>query len=95
MSSMVQGQPHQNAILKCSTLNAEMVSEPTKFENGLYVFCDKITDPQNFGAIVRSCLFFGAKGVMISKKNSSPLNSTVSKASSGALELMPIFHIQR
>lgn len=47
--------------------------------------CDKITDPQNFGSILRSCLFYGVKNIFISKKNAAPLNSTVSKASAGAL----------
>lgn len=40
------------------------------------------------GAIIRTSLFYGIKNILISKKNISPLNSTVSKASSGALELM-------
>lgn len=47
--------------------------------------CDKISDPQNFGSIIRSSLFYGAKNLFTSKKYSSPLNSTVSKASAGAL----------
>ena len=49
------------------------------------MFCDKITDPQNFGSIIRSCLFFGIKGIFTSKKNSAPLNTAVSKTSTGAL----------
>jgi tRNA G18 (ribose-2'-O)-methylase SpoU len=60
------------------------------FENGVYVFTDKITDPQNFGAIIRSSLFFGVKHIFSSKKHHCPLNATVSKASTGAVELIPI-----
>ena len=49
------------------------------------IFCDKITDPQNFGAILRSCLYFGVHNIFVGKNHNAPLNSTVSKASSGAL----------
>lgn len=54
------------------------------------MYTDKITDPQNFGAIIRSSLFFGVKHIFSSKKNHCPLNPTVSKSSTGAVELMPI-----
>ena len=48
------------------------------------MYCDKITDPQNFGAVLRSCLFFGVSHVFTGKKQHCPLNSTVSKTSAGA-----------
>ena len=52
------------------------------------MYCDKITDPQNFGAVLRSCLFFGVSHVFTGKKQHCPLNSTVSKTSAGAAELI-------
>lgn len=85
MSRLVKGQPHQNAIIKCSLLSAEPASSAALYGEGLYIYCDKITDPQNLGAIIRSCLFFGVKNIFMPKKSNCPLNSTVSKASSGAL----------
>jgi 21S rRNA (GM2251-2'-O)-methyltransferase len=62
-------------------------------EAGISIYCDKITDPQNFGAVLRSCLFFGVKGVYTGKKHHCPLNSTVSKTSAGAMELIDIFTV--
>jgi len=59
----------------------------------VFIFCDKITDPQNFGAILRSCLFFGVKTVFTGKKNHCPLNSTVSKTSAGAIDLIDIMMV--
>lgn len=47
------------------------------------------------GAIIRTSLFYGIKNILISKKNISPLNSTVSKASAGALELMEVHSVNR
>jgi 21S rRNA (GM2251-2'-O)-methyltransferase len=44
----------------------------------------------NFGAALRSAFFLGAAGVLSCARNSSPLSPVVSKASSGALELMAV-----
>lgn len=85
MNKLVKDQPHQNMIIKCSALNPSPATNVDEYSQGIYVMCDKITDPQNFGSIIRSSLFYGVKNIFTSKKNSAPLNSTVSKASSGAL----------
>lgn len=45
---------------------------------------DRIQDPQNFGAILRSAAFFRADGVVIAKEAQAPLNETVIKASAGS-----------
>jgi 21S rRNA (GM2251-2'-O)-methyltransferase len=94
---MVGNAPHQNVVLRCSSLPLHSIQKDEKpiFENGVYVYTDKITDPQNFGAIIRSSLFFGVKHIFSSKKNHCPLNPTVSKASTGAVELMPISLIDK
>ena len=95
MSNLVRGQPHQNIIMKCSMLTSQIVDPIDKYADGMYVLCDKITDPQNLGAVIRSCLFYGVKTIFLNKKNSCPLNPTVSKASAGALELMPVHSIPK
>ena len=45
---------------------------------------------QNLGAILRSVHFLGATGVLTCSRNSAPLSPAVSKASSGALEYLPV-----
>lgn len=50
---------------------------------------DRIQDPQNFGAILRTAAFFKADGVVIAKEAQAPLNETVIKASAGAA-----FHVR-
>ena len=49
---------------------------------------DEVSDPQNFGALLRSSQFFGCEEIIVCEKNSAPLSAAVSKASSGALELL-------
>lgn len=50
---------------------------------------DRIQDPQNFGAILRSAAFFKVDGVIISKDQQAPINETVIKASAGGA-----FHVK-
>jgi tRNA(Leu) C34 or U34 (ribose-2'-O)-methylase TrmL len=51
---------------------------------------DEVHDPQNLGALLRSSYYLGCSKVIITTKNSSPLSPIVSKASSGAMEIMDI-----
>ena len=59
-----------------------------------YLFLDGVTDPQNFGSILRSAMFFGIDGVIVNKKNVCGLTAAVSKVSSGALEFLPIYSVK-
>ncbi|KAJ3194391.1 Ribose methyltransferase [Entophlyctis luteolus] len=52
----------------------------------LWLALDKIVDPQNLGAIIRSCAFFGVDGIVTTATDSSPFSPAVSKASAGAME---------
>ncbi len=52
------------------------------------IIVDRIQDPHNFGAIIRSAEFLGAHGIIFSHKNNVPVTDVVVKASSGA-----VFHI--
>ncbi len=54
------------------------------------IICDKITDPHNLGAILRTANCVGAHGIIIPKRNSVGLNSTAVKAAAGAAEYTPI-----
>lgn len=59
-------------------------------EKPFVVIADEINDPHNLGAIIRSADCLGAHGIIIPKRRSVGLTSTVSKASAGALENMRI-----
>ena len=56
----------------------------------LILILDEIEDPQNFGAILRSCDAFSVDGVIIKNKNQVPLNWTVAKVSTGAIEYVKV-----
>jgi 23S rRNA (guanosine2251-2'-O)-methyltransferase len=52
----------------------------------LCVALDGIQDPQNFGAVVRSAVGFGATGVVWPEHASAPLTPATFRASAGAIE---------
>ncbi len=62
-------------------------------EPALVLILDCITDPQNFGALVRSAEVLGAHGVIVPDKHAAPVTGSVVKASAGASERMRIARV--
>ena len=58
--------------------------------NGLLVAVDQVTDPRNFGAILRSAEGLGAHGALTTKNRAARLGPIVAKTSAGASELLPV-----
>lgn len=59
----------------------------------LVVYLDSVTDPQNFGSILRSSAFFGVKGLVLTEHRSSPLTPAAIKISSGGFVHVPICRV--
>lgn len=57
------------------------------------VILDGVTDPHNFGAIIRSAEAFGIDAVIIRKDRSVSITPAVVKASAGAIETIPIVQV--
>ena len=51
---------------------------------------DRVTDPHNLGACIRTADAAGADAVVVPRDRSAPLNATVGKVASGAMESMNI-----
>ena len=62
----------------------------SKGKDPFVIILDEITDPHNFGAILRTADAAGADGVIISKRRSVGLTATVAKTSAGAIEYVPV-----
>ena len=79
---------HQGAILKVSPLQQPSdINELSKTNKpNLVVILDKVSDPQNVGAIIRSSLFFNCEAIINSLNGGSSENGSLLKAASGAFE---------
>lgn len=64
-----------------------------KNEEPFVLILDGIEDPHNLGAIIRTAETAGMHGIIIPKRRSASVNSTVSKVSSGAGEYMKIARV--
>lgn len=64
-----------------------------KKDKPFYVMLDHITDPHNFGAIVRTCEAAGVDAIIIPKDRSVSVNYTVMKTSVGTLDKMKICEV--
>lgn len=88
---------HQGIVAKVHTYEYydfdKIINDQNNKENALLVMLDGIEDPHNFGAILRSCEAIGVDGVIVPRHGSCPLNSTVAKTSTGAIELVKVVEV--
>lgn len=59
-------------------------------EDPFFVILDEIEDPHNLGSIIRTAELTGAHGVIIPKRRSVGVNSTVFKTSAGAVNHLAV-----
>ncbi len=63
-------------------------------KNCVIAILDNVTDPHNFGAIIRTAAAFGIKGIVITEKCSCKITGTVAKAASGGIEYVSIYVVK-
>ena len=65
----------------------------TKKEEPFVLILDSIEDPHNLGSIIRTAETAGVHGIIIPKRRSATVNSTVNKVSAGAVQHMKIARV--
>ncbi len=85
---------HQGIALMVSPLDpvslVDVIKKTNSKSKSIILALDNITDPQNFGAIVRSACAFNTDAIITTKNNSASETAALSKASVGTLEKVDI-----
>lgn len=95
LSLAAEGRDHRGAVLvlpagrKTKETTLEDFLATFDSETGLVVLLDGVTDPQNYGAILRSADQFGVDLVLIPARRSASDTPAVSSASAGAVAWVP------
>lgn len=95
LDAIAEGANHQGIIAYVSPYEYKTVEDllniaREKGEPPFLILCDKITDPHNLGAILRTANCVGVHGIVIPKHGSVGLNSAAIKTAAGAAEYTPV-----
>lgn len=87
---------HQGVCAVVSPFPEESEEKLLKIAGSLkrVLFLPHIEDPRNMGAIIRTCVAFDFKHIVLSHKNCAPSSPLALKASAGAMEWSRIFRVK-
>ncbi len=90
-----EGSVHQGAAMEVRPLNWGKLEDLAISGAGepLLVLLDRVTDPHNVGAILRSAEVFGARAGIAPRHHSAPETGALAKTASGALERQPYLKV--
>lgn len=89
------GSVHQGAALEVRPLEWGSLIDLVPAEGPARVLLlDRVTDPHNVGAILRSAEVFGACAVIAPQRYSAPETGALAKTASGALERQPYLRVK-
>ncbi len=95
INQLLPGKSHQGVLAFISPRSyatMEDILHPP-LERKVFCIVDEMMDPGNLGAIIRTARAFNIDAVIISRRRASPVTSTVSKASGGAVEHIPVVRV--
>jgi 23S rRNA (guanosine2251-2'-O)-methyltransferase len=90
----------ESAVHQGIALEAPPLDEPALEEiladtaaDAVVVVLDRVTDPHNVGAILRSAAAFAATAVIVQDRSAPPAGGVLAKAASGALDILPLVRV--
>jgi 23S rRNA (guanosine2251-2'-O)-methyltransferase len=99
LDQMVRTTQHQGLVAEIEEATYSDPEAPFRLaqkrgEQVLLVVLDGITDPRNYGALIRSAFALGAHGVVSEERRSAPLSALVLKASAGMARKIPLVQVK-
>ncbi|MBX9971442.1 23S rRNA (guanosine(2251)-2'-O)-methyltransferase RlmB [Cytobacillus firmus] len=88
-----QGVIAQVAAYQYAEIDDLFAAAEKKNEAAFFLLLDEIEDPHNLGSIMRTADAVGAHGIIIPKRRAVGLTATVAKASTGAIEYIPVVRV--
>jgi len=88
-----QGVIAQVAAYEYAEIEDLFAAAAKKNEAPFFLLLDEIEDPHNLGSIMRTADASGAHGIIIPKRRAVGLTATVAKASTGAIEYIPVVRV--
>ena len=88
-----QGVVAQVAAYQYAEIDDLFAAAEAKNEAPFFLLLDEIEDPHNLGSIMRTADAAGAHGIIIPKRRAVGLTATVAKASTGAIEYIPVVRV--
>ena len=88
---------HQGAALEVKPLDWGKVTDRCMGDGvnpPRVLLLDRVTDPHNVGAILRSAEVFGAQAVVAMSRHAAPETGALAKTASGALERQPYLRVR-
>ena len=86
LDRLAAGGRHQGVLAVAPELRLRKLDELVIDETTILMALDGVMDPQNFGAVIRSAVALGARGILWPEHASAPLSPATFRASAGAIE---------
>ncbi len=84
---------HQGIVLEVEDYKIYTINDLLDKNPNEVLLLDRIEDPHNFGAIIRTAEAAGLKDIIIRKKGQTELSPLIGKSASGALEYVNIYEV--
>lgn len=98
LDKMCDGKNSQGIVASVTDFKYSEIEEIIEFakdknEQPFILILDKIEDPHNLGAIIRTAECLGVHGIIIQKRNACQITDTVEKVAAGACSYMKVVRV--
>lgn len=98
LDQLSDGGNHQGVVVAAAAMEYATIDElferaEKSGEAPFFVLLDGVEDPHNLGSILRTADAAGVHGIIIPKRRAVGLTATVAKASTGAIEHVPVARV--